>query len=512
MIRTLPFCLATVLLFGLHSFAPAQTANRPVPPDFVPYTFVQSDSGNHGHFAFTYFKIRALNPTPLEQSKSFLLDPQGYLLWYRSDNSLQNVGDFKYNPTTNQYQYFEVYGPNDIEFILLNDSLQKTNGFRAAGGWKPDGHDFQVLNDGNFVITTTTDSVLDLSAYTFNGLPGSDSTNCACNGFQKIDASNNLLWQWNSCEHLHPSEFIDGYPYDSTLFDFCHINAVDEDSDGHYLVSMRHTDAIYKIHNQTGAVIWKLGGKNGSFTMPNDSGFSGQHDIRRLPNGDYSLFDNGNFKPAPQITRAVRYQLDTTNWTATRTWEYVPNPSFYARAMGSYQYGSNMNLVNYGLVYRPWPSAELFDGNGQVAAQLFFPDSVMSYRGNLFQPQTGIPRPPVSCAEVGGMVELQAPPGYDAYIWSTGDTSATVQVQLGSTYQVWVPFGEGMVGSDPIVVPMNGGCPLVGSPEPEVGGGRPAKLVQVFDLTGRPLKQAVAGQVYIELYSDGSVRKRVWLR
>ena len=51
-----------------------------------------------------------------------------------------------------------------------------------------------------------------------------------------------------------------------------HINSVDKDTNGDYLVSGRHTSTLYKIAGlnnpdklSPGSVVWKLGGKNGSF-------------------------------------------------------------------------------------------------------------------------------------------------------------------------------------------------------------------------------------------------------
>ncbi len=63
------------------------------------------------------------------------------------------------------------------------------------------------------------------------------------------------------------------------------------------------------------------------------SGFSHQHDIRRIPNGNITLFDNGNLHD-PHYSRAVEYQLDEVNKIATSVWEYKNNPETYSFAMG----------------------------------------------------------------------------------------------------------------------------------------------------------------------------------
>ena len=42
--------------------------------------------------------------------------------------------------------------------------------------------------------------------------------------------------------------------------DIVHMNAVEPDGENAVLISLRHTDAIYKINMTTGEVVWKVGG------------------------------------------------------------------------------------------------------------------------------------------------------------------------------------------------------------------------------------------------------------
>ena len=45
----------------------------------------------------------------------------------------------------------------------------------------------------------------------------------------------------------------------------CHLNSIDKDRDGNYLVSLRHTCGVYYINGTTGDLIWTLGSVNSSF-------------------------------------------------------------------------------------------------------------------------------------------------------------------------------------------------------------------------------------------------------
>src|ERR1700744_3370003 len=58
-----------------------------------------------------------------------------------------------------------------------------------------------------------------------------------------------------------------------------HINSVDKNSEGDYLLSTRYTNAIYKVSGKDGSIVWQLGGDHNSFVMDGFN-FSKQHDAR----------------------------------------------------------------------------------------------------------------------------------------------------------------------------------------------------------------------------------------
>src|SRR5439155_194991 len=76
-------------------------------------------------------------------------------------------------------------------------------------------------------------------------------------------------------------------------YDFFHINSIDQEPNGDFLVSARNTHALYEIDHRTGKIIWRLGGKKSDFRMGKGTVFNWQHDAQRLPNGDISVFDDG---------------------------------------------------------------------------------------------------------------------------------------------------------------------------------------------------------------------------
>lgn len=497
--------LLTLLLFSLMNIMAAQTFNRLVPAGVPPYEFIRNDSADHGHYlsAPFYLGTGPNDPSTLLPKPILILDADGYICWYALVDA-RNLVDFKYFPDAGLYGYTTFYTPQDIRFVLMDNQFQLLDSFTTVNGILPDVHDFQITRNNTYLICGLSDRIVDLSAHQINGMPGSAQTHAEGFVVQEFDQDHNLVFQWDSNDHIHPSKAYENYGYNPDNYDYCHGNAVEEDDDGHLLLSFRHLNAVYKVDRQTGEVIWELGGKTSSFTFANDAGFSGQHDIRRLPNGHITVFDNANTAAPPRISRAVEYSLDTVNWVATKVWEYRYNPGFLARAMGSHQTTADrMHLVNYGLSFRPNPSFVLADDAGNVAVQLTYPDSVMSYRSFIFDlPFEHVDRPEINCVQGENSATLSAPPGFDRYEWSTGETTEIAVVDQPGIYQVWVDHGTGMLGSEPLVIedPQNA-CRVIRTEEPEMVQNR--QIMGYFDLLGRRIVAPRIGEVYVARYRGG---------
>jgi hypothetical protein len=90
-----------------------------------------------------------------------------------------------------------------------------------------------------------------------------------------------------------------------------------------------------------------LGGENDYFTWVNDSNrISYQHDARVVPNGNITLFDNGNNRE-PEFSRALEISVDTTSWEVTKVWEFRGDQGRITAAMGHVQRLPNRNTGIY---------------------------------------------------------------------------------------------------------------------------------------------------------------------
>lgn len=494
--RLLP-CLA--LLLPTLGFT--QTPNRPVNEELTTYEFTQHQPGEFGYYLIAPFKNPPGGATNI--AKPIVLDQEGYVAWYRPVTPARNINGFSFDPVNRVYTFIEFFNPAQVWYTTLDTLFQHENRVEVTQGALYDAHDFFLNSSGIRVLSATRDSSMDLSAYVFNGNSGSANAVVRCFVIQEVDSANNLLWEWNSCDHLHPTEAYDFYGYNGTqTFDYCHGNSIEEDTNGDYLLSFRHLNAVVKIDRASGNVVWRLGGKQSDFSFVNDNGFSGQHDARWLPNGNLSLFDNGNMA-TPQESRAVEYALSTTDGTATRVWEHRSTPGVFGEGMGSFSVSGAARAVSYGIVWRPAPSIETVDLAGNALQTLVFSDSVQTYRTQILDEVPLPARPTILCDDANGTPILSVDAGVTDMLWSTNETTATIIGQANTTYQYWHPQGVGMLGSHPITIDAQGSCPPpVGIPEPVNPAA--AEQIGIYDLLGRKVDHPLPGRLYIYRFSDGS--------
>lgn len=112
--------------------------------------------------------------------------------------------------------------------------------------------------------------------------------------FQEVDiATGNLIFEWRASEHIPLSETYHDIGPGGTKedpFDWYHINSIEKDELGNYLISARYTHSVTYIDGRTKETIWVLGGKVNDFkdlSGGNATNFAWQHDARFLPLSAY---------------------------------------------------------------------------------------------------------------------------------------------------------------------------------------------------------------------------------
>lgn len=168
--------------------------------------------------------------------------------------------------------------------------------------------------------------------------------------------SKEIVWSWNTFEHFNMSDFDEfggtwNEAYFNLRYDWTHANAIifDELENVIYL-SSRHLSRITKIDYSTGDIIWNLGHQMNSGDVPlgNDIGFSFQHSLQLLENGNLLTFDNGNLSEefrgtdAP-ISRAIEVRISDDS--ASVEWSYDLPENLFGFASGNAQKLINGNVL-----------------------------------------------------------------------------------------------------------------------------------------------------------------------
>lgn len=309
-------------------------ANDTIPADFPGITVVVNDNPAPGKI----FISPISRGTP-RFSYLAILDENFYPAYYQRRTG--SMSDFKMHPN-GLLTFFD----REVRcFYAMNESYAIIDSFRCGNGFVTDGHDVLLLPNGGALLMAYDDSTINMSTIVPGGHPAARVSGLI---IQELDSNKNVVFEWTSWNHFAITDATHENLTASTI-DYVHANAFEIDTDGNILLSSRHMDEITKINRANGTIIWRLGGINNQFTFINDSTrFSYQHDVRRLPNGNITLFDNGNYH-SPPFSRAVEYHLDEQQMTVELVWEYRNNPDIYAFATGNAQRLPNGNtFISWG--------------------------------------------------------------------------------------------------------------------------------------------------------------------
>jgi len=275
------------------------------------------------------------------------------------------------------YSNNDLAHPEREKYYLLDSSYVIFDSVMMGNGYHVDGHDMLLLDNGHYLMMSYDPQLVNMSLIVPGGNPQATVVGLV---IQEVDLERQVYFQWRSWDHFSITDAT--YDIDLTAFviDYVHANSFEIDGDGNILLSCRHLDEITKINFNTGNIIWRFGlnSENNMFTVQNDPfGFSHQHDIRKLNNGHYTLYDNGN-NHNPPFSQAMEYTINEQTMQAALVWSYQ-REGVYAPATGSFRMlGSGKKLIGWGTHY-PLNITEL-NADNSVSFDLMIPQEVASYR------------------------------------------------------------------------------------------------------------------------------------
>ena len=333
------------------------------PADFPKLSVTSPAAGTANGYVFLSNFIVDFRGFTVTHSQPYLLilDNKGDPVFYRHMSTAVPAIDFKKQP--NGLLTYTEWG--DEFFYALDDSYNIVKTFRAGNGYRVDLHDLQILPNEHALILIYDNQRVDMSQFVPGGNPNAIVAGLV---IQELDVDGNVVFQWRSWDHF---DFTDSkVDLTANVIDYVHGNAIELDFDGNLLLSSRSLDEITKIDRQTGEIIWRLGGKKNEFTFIDDPDpFFSQHDIRRLPNGNITLFDNRSQRDSTYTySRAVEYELDEIAKTAKFVWEYRGDD--LALGMGNAQRLPNGNtMIGWGAAN---PALTEVKPNGDKALEITF--------------------------------------------------------------------------------------------------------------------------------------------
>jgi hypothetical protein len=310
-----------------------------------------------------------------------IFDDAGKLVWFHRETNGFDAADLRtqvlhaHNDLT-WWQGRTVTLGFGLGYDVIADASYRTLAIvRAGNGLLADEHEFTVTPQGVAYIDAV--SPVRTSLASVGGVASGIALDYV---IQEIDIRTGLvMWEWHSLGHVNLSEsYSRPSRRASDPYDYFHLNSVRADAPGDLLVSARNTSSLFEIDQQTGAVVWRLGGKLSSFTLGPGVAFAYQHDASRLADGDISLFDDEGSPSVTPPSRGEVVRLDSQSRTATLVSQFVRTAEPLATAsQGNLQSlpGGDW-LIGWGGL----PNITEFNSRGEAIYDAQLPPGEQSYR------------------------------------------------------------------------------------------------------------------------------------
>lgn len=251
-------------------------------------------------------------------------DSSKELVWAGSRHTEnRNIYDFRMVDMIDDKPYLamlvrgENQTPESNNTALIYDNRYEPVHIISSSAPELDLHEINVQEPPKALSLVYTEEVRDLSAF---GEPERNATVWS-GGFIEFDiTTGEFSRQWRADKISLDESFTFNPKDEKTNTDWLHVNSIDKNKNGDFLMSARRTDTIYFISGDDGRIIWRLGGKRNDFQK--DFEFSRQHDARFISVNDthmvLSLLNNGagDWVTNEPKSSAMYVELDTTAMTA----------------------------------------------------------------------------------------------------------------------------------------------------------------------------------------------------
>lgn len=311
-----------LILFSLavSCTQPSQLVEQEIPSNLPEFEIlVNSDDAFEGYI----FLRESASP-----GAQFMINKEGNIVWYQlSDTTILRV----YTPY--ERSYIALYTNTEIhEITYEGDTLLKLS--YGDGGFDKILH-HEIIKDRNNDILALTKEIIPID---LSDLGGKRLDTIKTDGIIKLSNTGQKLWSWSLEQVIDPLTYKEINQYKN---DWGHANALAVDDDGHYLISWRDFNQVWKINKETGEIIWKYGAETVDST---DDMFYHQHSIHRNLDKDYMVLDNG-IADIRSTSRAVMFNSFGESIRNTLTID-LPDSLFTFKQGSVYQFAEDRFLFS----------------------------------------------------------------------------------------------------------------------------------------------------------------------
>ncbi len=361
------------------------------------------------------------------QDGPMIVDGSGNLVWLDAlpsgtEATNLQVQQYEGKPALTWWQgYIPPQGFGQGEEVIADSSYRQILRMRAGNGLLADLHEFHITPQGTALLT-----VFDPIRCNLSSVGGPSNGAVTDSLFQEIDLRTHLVRrEWHPLDHVSLSRSY-ASPTGSTPewpYDYFHLNSIVPRRDGSLLISSRNTSALYELSPTTGQLIAQIGGKHGSEKLGAGTAMAYQHDAEELPNGDFTIFDNGGVPKVHHQSRGMIVSVNPSTRTDTLVGQYVHPSPLLAGSQG------NLQALEDGNMFIGWGAEPYFSeytSSGALVFDAHLPHKTESYRAYRF-PWSGTPSDgPAVGAAVG------AAGGVTVYAsWNGATTVASWRVLAG---------------------------------------------------------------------------------
>ncbi|MDP6853800.1 MAG: aryl-sulfate sulfotransferase [Candidatus Marinimicrobia bacterium] len=209
-------------------------------------------------------------------------------------------------------------------------------------------HHFNKTEDGTYFLIDATIEYQYCPVECHPSLP--DEIPWQGDVFIELDDEGNTLWEWNTFNQISLSEYNPYYVQvynGNNEMDWTHSNSVHFDPNTQSVfVSIRNLSRITKIDYSSKEIIWNLGVHDylTEISFPEELGFSQQHSVQVLENGNLLFFDNHRYLN-PELSRCMEVSINEENQSAEIVWEHVLPAHLFTGSRGECDRLENGNTL-----------------------------------------------------------------------------------------------------------------------------------------------------------------------